>query len=242
MTPKPYWQLGTTRREKRPPRVGLTRNTASASSRINALARSRVPGSLGIMSGYPSVFNQWTEVASVREGHFLEQIAPGSFRNAVADPSSVKIQFQHGRDPFLGERPLGVLNVLREDSHGLYYEVDLVPTAGVREILPLLENGLLGASFRFTVMSERYDPMPQASSYNPGRIPERIVTDVKLMEAGPVVYGQYKNASSGIKPVQSSLTLAGNSTGSVAASKEPRRSTQPSWRLPIPTVTRSLYL
>jgi phage head maturation protease len=140
--------------------------------------------------------------------------------------------FQHGRDPFLGERPLGVVQVLREDSHGLYYEVDLVPTAGNRELLPLLEAGLLGASFRFTVLAELYDPKPQASSYNPSRLPTRTVTHVRLLEAGPVVFGQYEGASSGIKPALSSIDLAGNSTGSVAASKEPRRSTRrPSWYL-----------
>ncbi len=241
---KPSWYLGDVPSAKRPPRVGLTRNPSGATSRLNTIAPHRVNGSLGVMSGYPSVTSQWTEVASAREGHFLEQIAPGSFRDAVRNPAAVKIMFQHGRDPFLGERPLGKVNVLREDSHGLYYEVDLVPTAGNRELLPLLENGLLGASFRFTVLDERYDPKPARSAYNPTGIPERTVTHVRLLEAGPVVFGQYEGATSGIKQPVSSIDLAGNSTGSVAASKQPRRTTaRPSWYLPdTPPPRRKSYL
>ncbi len=230
---QPTWQLGTARREKRPPRENLVRNTAGASSTIRTNTPSRVNGSLGIMTGYPSVFSEWTEVASAREGNFLEQIAPGSFRDAVQNPSSVKIMFQHGRDPLLGERPLGVINVLREDARGLYYEVDLIPTAGNRELVPLLENGLLSASFRFSVTDEQYNPRAARSAHNPLGIPERIVTGVKLFECGPVVHGQYTGASSSIKPATTSIGLAGNSTASVAASKDTRRTiTAPSWKLP----------
>ncbi len=240
---QPTWRLGPARREKRPPRENLVRNAAGATSTLKRAAPSRVNGSLGILTGYPSVFSEWTEVASQREGNFLEQIAPGSFRSAVQDPQSVKIMFAHGRDPFLGERPLGVINVLREDARGLYYEVDLVPTAGNRELLPLLENGLLGASFRFTVTDEQFNPRPARSAYNPRGIPERVVTNVHLIEAGPVVHGQYPSASSSIKPAASTIGLAGNSTASVAASKDTRRTlARPAWQLPQNTPRKDYSL
>ena len=230
---KPSWYIGAWSTAKRPPKTNLTRNAAIGASSVRA-APTSVPNAIATLQGHPAVFGQWSEVSNSREGNFMEMVAPGAFRDAVRDPSQVRIMFQHGRDPSIGEKPIGPILELREDAKGLWYSVAMLPTSYNYDLAVLLEAGVLGASFRFSVTDEEYDPRPGRSVTNPRGIPERVVTSVILYEAGPVVHGQYTGATSGIKPPPSStLTLAGNSTAAVAASKPSRRTTsRPSWYLP----------
>src|SRR5665213_3531972 len=42
-------------------------------------------GSPGTLHGHLAVFNQWSEINSAREGHFLERLAPGAFAKTIAE-------------------------------------------------------------------------------------------------------------------------------------------------------------
>jgi len=107
------------------------------------------------MAGHFAVFDRWTEIDSFWEGQFLESIAPGAFaRTMKNDRAGMRVLFQHGRDPQIGNKPLGPIDVLEEDATGARYEVPLLDTSYVRDLLPALEAGLYGASFRFRVMRE----------------------------------------------------------------------------------------
>src|SRR4051795_9208562 len=76
------------------------------------------------MVGHFAVFNQWTEINSAFEGRFLERVAPGAFRKTFAEQRDrMRVLFQHGRDPQIGDKPLGPIRELREDGTGAYYEV-----------------------------------------------------------------------------------------------------------------------
>ena len=69
--------------------------------------------------GYPAVFNRRTEINGKREGRYLEQIAPGAFAKTITeDRSSIRALYEHGGDPVIGTKPLGVVEDLHEDSHG----------------------------------------------------------------------------------------------------------------------------
>lgn len=150
--------------------------------------------------GHFAVWNQWAEISSAVEGHFLERIAPGAFAHTLAhDRSRIRVLFQHGQDPMVGDKPLGVPTVLREDGIGAQYEVPLLDTGYVAELLPGLRAGVYGASFRFQVLREQFDQRPAGSSYNPKGLPERTVQETRVLELGPVTFPAYEGATAGVR-------------------------------------------
>jgi HK97 family phage prohead protease len=162
--------------------------------------RSEEPDSPGLMTGHLAVFSQWTEIASWYEGNFMERLAPGCFKKTISENlRNVKVLYDHGYDPQLGNKPLGSIEACREDAVGCYYEVKLLDADYVRELVPALRAGLLGASFRFRVVQELINDDPGASPHNPKGLPERSITEVKLMEFGPVTFPAYAAATAGVR-------------------------------------------
>src|SRR6266540_4889633 len=145
-----------------------------------------------------SVFNEWTEIDSLYEGHFMERVAPGAFEKTLADGGQ-KVLFQHGRDPQIGDKVLGRPTVLEEDSIGARYEVPLLGTSYNRDLIPGLEAGQYGASFRFRVMKEGVEQKPDRSDHNPDGLPERTIEEAHVMEFGPVTWPAYAGATAGIR-------------------------------------------
>jgi HK97 family phage prohead protease len=149
--------------------------------------------------GHFAVFNEWAEIESRTEGHFMERMAPGAFKRTF-DQRRDKIQvlFNHGGDPELGDKALGSIVSLDEDERGAAYDVELFDG-----IPPLLMSGLrankYGASFRFSVLREVIDRNPKASDHNPDGIVERTVTEAAVPEFGPVTFPAYEGASAGIR-------------------------------------------
>src|SRR4051794_33515057 len=149
---------------------------------LGAKADSSGPGT---MTGHFAVFDEWTEINSWFEGDFLERIAPGAFARTIAERGDqIKVLYDHGRDPSLGNKPLGTISSLKEDKRGAAYEVDLLDTGYVRDLVPALKAGLLGASFRFSITGEEINAKPGKSAHNPMGLPERSITDVDLFEFG----------------------------------------------------------
>jgi HK97 family phage prohead protease len=157
-------------------------------------------GTLGTLRGLGAVFGQWARIESTFEGRFMERIAPGAFARSIRDRrDEIKVLFQHGRDPQVGDKPLGPLAELREEPDGLVYEVPLLDTSYNRDLKPGLEAGLYGSSFRFSVVREDLDPRPARSESNPDGLPERTVTDLTLFELGPVTFPAYLGATAGVR-------------------------------------------
>lgn len=179
----------------RPPREGLVRAVFPGVE-----TRAAQDGGMPTLTGYFSVFNQPTEIRSRREGHFMEQIAPGAFAKTFQENRErMRVLFQHGRDPQVADKPLGAIRALEEDAHGARYEVELLDTSYNRDLLPGLEAGLYGASFSFSVVREDFDPSPQRSASNPDGIPERVVREAKVSEFGPVTFPAYAGATAGVR-------------------------------------------
>jgi hypothetical protein len=178
--------------------------TAPTSNLLRALdqpAELRADGEAErVMFGEAARFSEWTEINSAYEGNFLEQIAPGAFVRTVAERGDqIKVLYDHGNDPMIGNKPLGSLRSLKETRSGLAYEVDLFDASYVRELEPALKAGALGASFRFAVRDEDWAQPSRASNRNPNRLPERTITDVDLYEFGPVTFPAYASASAGMR-------------------------------------------
>jgi len=166
-----------------------------------ATVRAKSDGSPPVLFGHFSVFDAWYEVNSSWEGNFVERIAPGAFARSIKERgATIKAQFDHGHDPWIGNSVLGPFNELREDKTGGYYEIGLIDTDYNRDrVIPQAEAGLLGASFRFSVRDEQWKDKPSRSSHNPDGIPERTITDVDLFELGPVVFPASQAATAGLR-------------------------------------------
>ncbi len=153
--------------------------------------------------GHFARFNAWYEVKSLREGFFLERVAPGAFSQAFTEQrSQIRVMFEHGQDPTVGQKPLGTIVDLREDKQGAYYEVRLFDTPYVNDLIPAMRSDQLGASFRFSIPEEGdvWDRSPRRSAHNPDGLPERTITRVDpLYEFGPVVWGASPTATSDVR-------------------------------------------
>jgi HK97 family phage prohead protease len=194
----------TSQNSQRPPRDELVRALAG-----DVELRSSDGDGPPTMFGHFVRFNEWTEIDSVFEGHFMERVAPGAFKKTFAENGPrMRVLFQHGQDPQVGDKPLGAIDVLEEDRTGAYYEVPLLDAPYVREmILPGLAAGLYGSSFRFSVQREEFNRDAKASDWNPQGLPERTLKEVSVREFGPVTFPAYAGASAGVRSLTDEFML-----------------------------------
>lgn len=151
--------------------------------------------------GYFAVFDRWTEIDSWFEGRFMERIGDKAFERTFAERGDkIRVLYDHGHDPSIGNKPLGAPDVLRsEKGVGAYYESELFESNYVEELMPALRAGQLGASFRFRVTGEEWVEPKRATNHNPDKLPERTITDVDLYEFGPVTFPAYADATAGVR-------------------------------------------
>lgn len=183
----------------RPPRDNIVR-ASRPGLELRAADDTTDDGRIGTLTGHFSVFDAWYEVDSVWEGHFIERIAPGAFKKTFAENrDGMRVTFNHGQDPQLGDKVLGPIERLEEDGVGAAYEVPLLDTTYNRDLLPGLRAGLYGASFRFRVMKEEFNQKPSRSAHNPEGIPERTIKEVHVMEFGPVTFPASPTATAAVR-------------------------------------------
>jgi phage head maturation protease len=116
------------------------------------------------------------------------------------DRQRIRVLFQHGQDPQVGNKVLGKIKELREDTTGAFYEVELLDAPYVSEhVLPGLRVGGYGSSFRFKVDKHLVRKRPPRSAENPSGLPETTLTKVKVQEFGPVTFPAYGAATAGVR-------------------------------------------
>jgi hypothetical protein len=163
-----------------------------------------------LMFGYFSTFGELYEIDSMWEGTFLEQVQRGAFTQTIQeDLPGMRVLYDHGFDPQLGNKPLGPITVLREDAIGVYYEVPLLDTDYNRNfLLPCLRGSLiggaqvgsqLGASFRFIVTGDIWDYSGKVTKANPKGLDIRTITSTQVLEFGPVTFPANMGATSGVR-------------------------------------------
>lgn len=172
-----------------------------------------------MLVGHFAVFNRWTEINSAFEGNFLERISPGAFKKTFQKPFSdgIRVLFQHGRDPQVGDKPLGQVEQLSEDDQGAAYQVRLFDTSYNRDLIPGLAAGVYGASFRFRVTREDLNMEPGTSMDNPTGLPERTIREAQVSEFGPVTFPAYADATAGLRSITDDMVLR------LFAEREPER-------------------
>ena len=148
------------------------------------------------LEGYGAVFDEPTRIDSW-EGRFDEVISRGSFSKTISERTPV-LQFDHGHDVATGSVPIGSIEELREDDHGLFVRARLHDNDRVEPIRQAIESGAIdGMSFRFRVLREEWDESDD--------IPTRTIREVELFELGPVVFPAYEATSVGVRSLLGSI-------------------------------------
>lgn len=150
--------------------------------------------------GFPIVWDQWTEISGW-EGHFLERVAPTAADKTLAERGDkVKVLFNHGFDPTIGDKPLGKPAVMEPRDFGLWTETPLADTSYNKDIRELLNVGAVdGMSFRFSIIRDEWDDEPDPSPDNPKGLPERTIREFRLYEFGPVTFPAYEATTAGVR-------------------------------------------
>ena len=135
------------------------------------------------ISGYAAVFNTQTDL-----GYIREKIAPGAFKNAIAENQDVKCLFNHDPNKVLGRTKSGTLR-LSEDNTGLKYECDIDPTTSIgKDVHAHISRGDVDqCSFGFIVRKESMD--------HSGDMPVRTIEECDLFDVSPVTYPAYPTTS-----------------------------------------------
>lgn len=98
------------------------------------------------LHGYAAVFNSEANL-----GSFSEVIRPGAFAKSLATGSNVRALYHHDGTALLGTTRGGTLQ-LREDAHGLAFQLALPDTTHGRDLAILVDRGdVQHCSFGFRV-------------------------------------------------------------------------------------------
>jgi HK97 family phage prohead protease len=180
--------------------LDLIRGVPAHLSPLQLRADAEPADALGRLVVRFSPFNVWYEVSSWWEGNFLEQTQRGAFKKTMKESkNSIRALFDHGYDPQIGNKVLAATEDLREDPDSAVLEGDLLDTSYNHDLAPGLRAGVYGSSFRFRVIQESWNDDPGVSDHNPKGIPERVITEIKLFEAGPVTFPANPEATAGVR-------------------------------------------
>ncbi len=158
------------------------------------------------LHGVGATYDEWTEINSRFEGHFMERFAPGSFRKTIGEGRDrIRCLFHHGQDPNVGVKPLGTITELEERGRGVEYAVDLFDADYVRALVPGLEAGVYGSSFRFGIVKK--DDERKRVSNGKGLL-ERTIREASMRELGPTPFPAYAGTSAGLRSVTDEFVLA----------------------------------
>lgn len=140
--------------------------------------------------GEPTVISDWL-------GEYTEEIDRKAFDRTLAErgPSKIKMQFDHGHSVF-GSLPIGVWQTIRADRKGLWGEGRIHDNWHTIPIRAAIESQALdGMSFKFKVLGEKWRKAEPGS----GKLDHRVLTEIALFEAGPVVNQAYEGTSVGLR-------------------------------------------
>lgn len=162
---------------------------------------------LGLMDVRFSTFETWYEINSWWEGRFLERTVRGAFKKTISEHNKARnvnahqviTLFNHGMDYHIGDKILGSIESLSEESDSPLSVVRLFDTSFNRDLLPGLRAGVYGSSFMFRVVRDEWNNEPGVSEHNPEGLPERTLKELRVFEAGPVTFPANPDATAGMR-------------------------------------------
>ncbi len=214
------------------------------------------------IAGYAAVFDSPYDVG----GWFTEEVAPGAFKKSLRERKD-ELAVVSGHDP---NKVLGTVasKTARfvEDSIGLNYEadVDLLDPDGLSAYRKIATGKVRQSSFAFEVVKDEwhYPEDPEDRT-----LPHRILREVKLWEASPVLWGANPGTSvdtkravrslaesvgiditgdadafeKALREVGLSAALASRTTSDESATPEPPEPQQHSASTPEPETSRTYF-
>lgn len=154
------------------------------------------------LEGYGTTFDDFYDVEDWL-GIYRERVAKGAFAKTIKERRGlIRVQYDHGHHPVLGSIPIGSLQDIREDGHGLFVSVRLHDnwmTEPVRDAVK--SQAVSGMSIRFQTTKDEwnYDADPE----------ERTIREVKLYEVGPVAFPANEATSVALRSLARSLRSSG---------------------------------
>lgn len=152
------------------------------------------------LEGYAAVFGTPTRIRD-HLGEFDEVVLPGAFQRSLGERTPV-LQWDHGRDPAVGTAPIGDIQDLREDDHGLHVRARLYDHPSTERVrMAIRGRSVKGMSFRFGIPDKG-----DTWSKRTGEPDLREIRDADIHELGPVVFPAYKATSVGLRHLLDGLT------------------------------------
>jgi len=178
--------------------------------------------------GYAAVFNETTRIDSW-EGKFDEQIAPGAFSKTLNERGDkIKILFDHGMDPSIGNKPIASIDELVEDDYGLRLKATFIDRPYAADIKEAIRaKAIDGMSFRFSVKKDEWTEPDDDSP------PVRTLKEVRLHELGPVTFPAYEATTAGVRS-QSAFAAFVADRARVIESLQHKDSEEPPTGTPLP--------
>jgi len=146
-------------------------------------------------------FNEWTEVRSSIEGHFMERFLPGSLSKTMAEQGHrVRALWEHGLDVVLGRQAIANVEEMWEEPDGAYFRSTLLDGLP-RLLVSGIQKGLYGSSIRFRPIKFDRVRNPRRSEHNPNGIEEVTVREAFMKEFSITPFPQYAGATAGIRSI-----------------------------------------
>ncbi|MFQ5503005.1 MAG: HK97 family phage prohead protease [Phycisphaerae bacterium] len=178
-----------------------------------------------VVSGYAIV---WDATAEIRnwEGDFIETFRRGAATKTLAERADkIKIKWNHGFDPSVGQKPLGKPNRMEEDATGVFVEVPLSDTSYNSDLAELIRDGALdGWSFAFSSIEERWSNLDGEDG-----LPFREVLEARIDEFSIVTEPAYEATTLGIRSAEAFCQWATMRTAAVEDTAAPRPPQAPTW-------------
>ena len=136
------------------------------------------------------------ESLSVDLGGWREIIERGAGKKTALE-ADARAFFNHNPDMILGRTRADTLS-LTEDSHGLWYSIQLGSQSYARDVEESVERGdVSGSSFMFDVVKREWDDDQET----------RRVKEFRLHEVGPVVWPAYQATSATVRGLALQIDL-----------------------------------
>jgi phage head maturation protease len=150
-------------------------------------------------------YNEWSEVDSRAEGHFLERFAQGSFAKTLAERAgNARVYFEHGKSRIFDAQPIAELREAWEQSDGVYFRAALL--GGLPELFrDGLRRGLYGASIGAEVMKLARVRRPGQSNYNPTGLEERTYKEMRAFDYSITPRPHYASAGVTLRSINDEL-------------------------------------
>ena len=135
-----------------------------------------------IVEGMVVPYEQWSEVDSVIEGHFLERFRTGSLRKTFTESlRRVKGYFEHGRSRMFDSTPVMEIRETWETEQGAFVRARLFD--GLPQwMMDGIRSGVYGFSLGGRPVRMERERNPKPSDWNPKGIEERTYLELRASD------------------------------------------------------------